>query len=308
MVGIRSARVDSNKPQRRGPTRRWTRHATIVFAALTVFALVVGVQRSSGLGPGYTNVVFADGFESGSLSAWNGTLGNGSATVEAAAARTGAYGLRLANASGQFQVAVKALPAPLVDSSVKFWVRFAAGSGYQVVAQARDDASSAHMWNLAYMGGQQGFYFYPYSSGGAIEIFTGANTVPANTWVEVEVQYTAAADGGAQLYVNGETQAGWGVRGDYTRATNLQRLQLWNDGATTTDFDDVTVAVPAGAPTPPGAPTGVIGTAGDGSVDLSWAAPASDGGGTITAYRITPSSAGARKHPLRQVRPPPATP
>ena len=272
--------------------------ATALLALLAVFALVLGVSRSSALGTGYTNVVFADGFESGSLSAWNGTLGNGSATVEAQAARTGGYGFRLANAAGQFQAAVKALPAPLVDSSVKFWVRVADGPGYQAVAQARDGSSSAHMWDLAYHGGQHGFYFYPYGAAGGTELFTGANSVPADTWVEVEVQYTATAAGGAQLYVNGETQPGWGVRGDYTRSADLQRVQLWNDGPNAVDFDDVTVATPAGAPTAPGAPTGVAGTAGDGSVALTWTAPVSDGGSAITGYRITPRVGGTAQAPI----------
>ncbi len=70
-----------------------------------------------------------------------------------------------------------------------------------------------------------------------------------------------------QLYLNGQTQSGWGLSGDYSRSSNLQRLQLWNDAGNTVDFDDVTVAAPAGAgPSAPGAPTSVSGTAGNGSV------------------------------------------
>ena len=115
------------------------------FMTALALALLLGVGRSSAVGGAgsYTNVVFTDGFESGSLSNWNGLLGNGTASVVGAAAHSGSNGLRITNTSGQFQVAVKALPNPLVDSSVSFWVREASGSGLQQVAQARDGASSA---------------------------------------------------------------------------------------------------------------------------------------------------------------------
>ena len=225
---------------------------------------------------------------SGSLLAWDGLLGNGSATVLPTAAHTGGFGLELSNGPQQFQVAVKAMPSPLVDSSTSFWVKIAAGTGFQMVAQARDSASSAHMWDLAYDGGQHTFYFFPYSATGSTEIATGAGTAPSDTWIHVEIQYTATATGGARIYFNDQTQSNWAVAGDYTRSSNLARIQLWNDGPNTTDFDDVYVGTPAQAATVPGAPTGVAGIAGDQSVALSWTAPSSDGGSPITGYRITP--------------------
>ena len=43
----------------------------------------------------------------------------------------------------------------------------------------------------------------------------------------------------------------------------------------------------ASGPTVPGAPTGVSATAGDTEADVSFSAPASDGGATITGYRVT---------------------
>ena len=55
-------------------------------------------------------------------------------------------------------------------------------------------------------------------------------------------------------------------------------------GAASAASDAVTPA------TEPGAPTAVKGTAGKGSVKLTWDAPASDGGSAITGYIITPSS------------------
>src|SRR5580765_198075 len=270
------------------PVRRARR--LIVLMALPFALMLFLAPAGSATGPpnSYTTQVFADGFESGSLLAWDGLLGNGSATVLPTAAHTGGFGLELSNAPQQFQVAVKALPSPLADSSTSFWVKIAAGTGFQMVAQARDSASSAHMWDLAYDGGQHTFYFFPYSATGSTEIATGAGTAPSDTWIHVEIQYTAPATGGARLYLNDQTQSSWGVAGDYTRSSNLARIQLWNDGPNTTDFDDVYVGTPAQALTVPGAPTGVVGIAGDQSVALSWTAPSSDGGSPITGYRITP--------------------
>ncbi len=117
-----------------------------------------------------------------------------------------------------------------------------------------------------YDGTQHALTLYAYTATGSNQLSTTVNSVPANTWVQVEVQYTATATGGVRLYINGQTQPSWTVSGDYTRTTNLQRLQLWNDGPLTTDFDQVVVAGRAGTPGVPGAPTIVTGTAGNASV------------------------------------------
>jgi hypothetical protein len=53
------------------------------------------------------------------------------------------------------------------------------------------------------------------------------------------------------------------------------------------------VTVLAGAPTVPGAPTGVSGAAGNGYVDLTWTAPSSNGGSPITDYKIEYATAAA---------------
>jgi hypothetical protein len=53
-----------------------------------------------------------------------------------------------------------------------------------------------------------------------------------------------------------------------------------------------TVNVTGGGPTAPGAPTGVSAAAGNASAQVSWTAPASDGGSAITSYTVT-SSPGA---------------
>jgi titin len=168
----------------------------------------------------------------------------------------------------------------------------------QTLAQARDQANSHYIWSVLYDATHQGIWFYPYNGAGASsEVFTGLNSVPTNTWFQVEVQYTATATGGAHLYINGQTNSAWGVSGDFSQPNgDLQRVVLWNDSSSsTTDFDDVTVAtVPA---TVPGAPTAVQGAVRDKAVALSWTAP-SDGGSPITGYRVTPYVNGTAQTPI----------
>src|SRR5437773_306701 len=51
-------------------------------------------------------------------------------------------------------------------------------------------------------------------------------------------------------------------------------------------------ATPTAPATPPGAPQGLVATAGDASVTLAWSAPSSNGGSPITNYRIYRSTTG----------------
>src|SRR5450759_2014813 len=197
----------------------------------------------AGASTSYPVTVFADGFESGNLAAWNGgNAGNGSVTAVAAAAHTGAYGARMSNTSGQFDALVDVLPAPLVDSSISCWFRVNSAGGVQTLAEARTADSSTTKWVLLYDSGRQGLWFYPFKGSSASEIFTGANSTPLNTWFQVELRYTATTTGGSQLLLNGATQAAWGVSGDYSSTANIARVQLWDDTVNSTDFDDVVVA------------------------------------------------------------------
>jgi N,N-dimethylformamidase beta subunit-like, C-terminal/Fibronectin type III domain len=243
----------------------------------------------------YTTAVFADGFESGTLDAWNGPQGTGSVTVSGSAAHGGSSGAQITNTSGQFSLLLKTLPQPLQDSQTGFWARVSRGGSIQTLAQGRDSTSSQTVWSILYDPGKQGLYFYPTTgSGSSTEIFTGAGSVPVNTWFKVQVRFTAENPGGAQLYLDGQTSLAWGVSGNYSRASNYQRLQLWNDSTSTTYFDDVAVATtPPDTDSPPSAPSGLSGVARDGAVALTWTPPASDGGNPVTNYLVTPYISGS---------------
>ncbi len=72
------------------------------------------------------------------------------------------------------------------------------------------------------------------------------------------------------------------------------------DGENSVESSPLAAVTPTG---PPGAPTGVSATAGDGSADVSWSAPAIDGGSAITSYTVT-AYLGAVNAGIEKIDPP----
>ena len=170
-------------------------------------------------GPAYTSVVFSDGFESGNLSAWDGLLGNGTATVIAGAAQPApsASSFRMRRSSSR-----RSRRGCRRRSSTAHEVLDQGRGRHRVPdrrAGPRRRERGPHVGPRLRRRPSTRCRSTAYTATGSNQISTGANTVPANTWVQVEVQYTATASGGARIYVNGQTQAELGAStGDYTRS------------------------------------------------------------------------------------------
>ena len=122
-----------------------------------------------------------------------------------------------------------------------------------------------------------------------------ASATPTSGQVPLNVAFTATATGGTPAY-----SYSWNF-GDGSAASTLQNPSHTYNAAGTytatltvtdssapakTATSTVTITASPIAGTPPGAPTGLTATPGNAQVSLNWAAPASNGGLSITSYRV----------------------
>ena len=99
-------------------------------------------------------------------------------------------------------------------------------------------------------------------------------------------------DGAAAVDKSGSAVAGLGdVNGDGDADVLIGAPETDNNNRSTSGSSYLIVEAPP-VYTTPGAPTGVTGTPADQQVQLSWTAPASDGGAAISGYQIETSTAG----------------
>jgi hypothetical protein len=225
----------------------------------------------------YTDIRFTDGFESGDLTTggWAKLL-DGAADALAAAAHSGAYGLRMVNTGSQSQILRKTLAATIDKSSIRFWVRPAAGGASRQLGDARD-AGGGHVWDLywdAATGALTCYVFKPVA-GGSVQLDAPAGAVPVGAWTQIEIEVDAVSSGAARLLVGGTIAEQ--ASDDFSRAQQLQMFQFFNgDGPYQVDFDDVQVAAwqdVAPDTTPPTAPSGLTATVLSAHrVSLAWGA------------------------------------
>jgi PKD repeat protein len=122
-----------------------------------------------------------------------------------------------------------------------------------------------------------------------------ASAVPASGQVPLNVSFTGSASGGTPPYSYswnfGDGSAASTAQNPshtYSNAGNYTATLTVTDSAAPASTASSTVAISATpiAGTPPGPPTGLTGSPGNGQVSLSWTAPANNGGVEISGYRV----------------------
>jgi hypothetical protein len=130
-------------------------------------------------------------------------------------------------------------------------------------------------------------------------------------WQEAQIRSTSGTTLASVFKSNSNSQKWTQVTFDMTPYAG-QNVVLWfnvhQDQTTPPDdtwmyLDDVSLAQPS----VPGAPTGVTATAGNAQATVSWTAPSSNGGSTITKYTVTPFIGSTAQTPVTVTGSPPAT-
>ena len=166
-------------------------------------------------------------------------------------------------------VTVKLVSTTTADTTAPAFASAAANGASLVITFDEDLAAAASLANSA-------FTVKKTASGGS-EATVALSTTVAPVISGTTVTLTL---GTALVSTDGS------VKVTYTKPTTGSANKLVDAASNeTATFTDQAVTNNTPAVTVPGAPTSFTATAGDAAVTLSWAAPASDGGGAITKYR-----------------------
>ncbi len=122
-----------------------------------------------------------------------------------------------------------------------------------------------------------------------------ASAIPTSGQVPLTVNFTGTASGGTPPYSyswnfgdGSATSTAQNPSHTYNTAGTYTATLTAKDSSSPQKTASSSVSITASpiAGTPPGAPTGLTATPGNGQASLSWTAPASNGGVSITSYRV----------------------
>jgi hypothetical protein len=182
----------------------------------------------------------SDGFESGSVSAWN-PGGTGQATAQTSVVNTGTYAAALTNASGQYEILQQNLSGGAQTLTyTRFYFRYTAGMGTTTLATG--GGATGNMFAIVFDSGRQGLDGYFWNDARTrYDLYTNANVLTPNTWYSIEIAFNESTAGSATIYINGVNVAS--AIGDMSSSSGgYGRLYLWNEAAGTIYYDDVEVA------------------------------------------------------------------
>lgn len=233
--------------------------------------------------PATALALFADGFESGDLSAWSSTAG---LTVQSADTRSGTFAADASTSAGSTW-AKKTLPGSYQDAYAR--VAFHVNSlGAQVtLLRLRDTPTGS------------GAYLYLTASGrlafrsDALAAGTSSSTVPGPGWHALELHlFVNGTSSVVQTWLDGSPVAGLTFDAVDLGTAPIGVLQIGDTvtaGGWDVAFDDAAFATtrlgPSSDTTPPSTPQGVaVTTASAFEADVSWAASTDDSG--VTGYDV----------------------
>jgi acid phosphatase type 7 len=254
----------------------------LVLPCLILLALVPGIASAAG-------PEFADGFESGSFSAWSSSTPPsgqpGAPIVQGASVHQGAWAAEIAVA-GRPALVTRTLDAPAAQIYLDTWFRIASRSTAANLVRLVDAAGSP----IARIGlSSTGKFLLGDDVTGGVR--RGAARVADGAWHELQVHLLlGGASGRADVWFDGARLTALGGVGDFGDGT-ISGIQLGEPRKKRTfvaQFDDVATAAEAigvSDAVPPSVPSDVTASvASSGEVDLSWT-PATDDIG-VAGYTI----------------------
>jgi len=212
----------------------------LIPAALIAALIAVGWQPAPVAMASSVNDIFSDGFESGSVSAWNG----GSALNTRVETTTGHSGGDAAEAdvSNAAASAHKSLPSTYGTIYMRAWFRLASSSTNVSLLSPRTASNSAilHLY-VDHATGKLGLRNDVTLTNRAL-----ASTVSPNTWHSVEIKVVVNPTGGVtQVWLDGVDQTSLDSTTDNLGSVNVGDVLIGDTNNTRTfhaSWDDVAVA------------------------------------------------------------------